>query len=125
MSYTELHFGKLKPISESFSLNDLKELLKDNPHLEVEDFEEKETDEYDYFEVTDKTKKYKEPLYIKYILKGNRLFEMIEHSGEKETDDLDLTTLNEDGTINFTYMFYNGGTCFSEMLEDGLEEVLK
>ena len=30
----------------------------------------------------------------------------------------------EDGTINFTYLFYNGGTCFSEMLEEGLNKVV-
>lgn len=45
---------------------------------------------------------------------------MTEHSGELETEDVDITRKDDNGDIHFTYMFYNGGTCFSEMLEDGI-----
>jgi len=124
MSYTELHTGKLKPIGK-ISLQELQAWVETKPNLEIEDFEEKMEDEYEYFEIRDKTKKYKEPFYIKYIWNKGTLYEILEHSGEQEADFLDLTNQNSDGTINFTYLFYNGGTCFSEMLEEGLNKINK
>jgi len=124
MSYQELHTGKLKPI-EKVPLEVLQAWVETKPNLEIEDFEEKMEDEYEYFEIRDKTKKYKEPFYIKYIWNKGNLYEMVEHSGELESDDLYLTTENSDGTISFTYSFYNGGTCLSELLEDGLDKINK
>lgn len=124
MSYSEIHYGKLKPI-DKISLQELQDWVETKPNLEIEDFEEKMEDEMDYFEIRDKTKKYKEPFYIKYIWNKGTLYEMVEHSGELESDDLDLTTENSDNTISFTYSFYNGGTCFSELLEDGLNKINK
>jgi hypothetical protein len=32
---------------------------------------------------------------------------------------------NNNGSINFHTRFYNGGTCLSEMIKDGLEDYLK
>jgi len=123
MSYTELHYGKLKPIRTDFSIDALKELIIGNNHLEIEDFDERLENNETYFEVRDKNKKYKEPLYLKYIFKDGVLYEMTEHSGELETDNLDITRKDENGDVFFAYMFYNGGTCFSEMLEDGLKSI--
>lgn len=125
MSYTELHTGKLKPIIKDLSIEDFIIWLESKEGFEVEDFEEMPEDEYEYFEVRDKSKKYKESLYIKFIYNKGTLYEMTEHSGEQEVDFLHLTTKNEDDTISFTYLFYNGGTCFSEMLEEGLDKINK
>ena len=124
MSYTELHTGKLKPIQYNVSIEEFKKWLQTKDSYEVEDFEEYLEEEYTFFEVRDKTKSYKESMYIKYIYNKGTLYEMIQHSGEKEADYLDVTNKNEDGTIDFTYLFYNGGTCFSEMLEEGLDKVV-
>ena len=124
MSYQELHTGKLKKI-EQLPLQELEAWVETKPNLEIEDFEEKMEDEYEYFEIHDKIKKYKEPFYIKYVWNRGDLYEMIEHSGEQEADFLNLTTQESDGTINFTYLFYNGGTCFAEMLEEGLDKINK
>lgn len=123
MSYTELHTGKLKPIQYNMSIEDFKKWLETKEGFEVEDFEEYLEDEYTFFQIKDKSKKYKESMYIKYIYNKGTLYEMIEHSGEQEADYLDITEKLEDGTINFTYLFYNGGTCFSEMLKEGLNNV--
>jgi uncharacterized protein with von Willebrand factor type A (vWA) domain len=30
---------------------------------------------------------------------------------------------NTDGTVSFTMRFYNGGTCLSECIEEGLEKL--
>lgn len=125
MSYTELHTGKLKVLQKDLSIEDFKTWLATKEGFEVEDFEFCLEEEYDYFEVRDKSKRYKEPMYVKYFYNKGILYEMIEHSGEQEADFLHLTTKNEDDTISFTYLFYNGGTCFSEMLEEGLDKIHK
>lgn len=121
MSYTEIHHGKLKPI-DKISLKELETWVETKPNLEIE---EKVEDGVDYFEIRDKTKKYKEPFFIKFIWNKGTLYEMIEHSGELEADDLYLTKQNSDNTISFTYSFYNGGTCLSELLEEGLNKIDK
>lgn len=125
MSYTELHTGKLKPISLDVSIEQFKDWIKEKKGFVVDDFEEKLDDECTYFEVIDESKKYKEAMYIKFIYNRGTLYEMVEHSGEQEAEFLHITTKNEDNTINFTYLFYNGGTCFSEMMEEGLEKIYK
>lgn len=58
-----------------------------------------------------------------YFVHKKVLYKMLEHSGELEPDYVDITKENEDGTIDFTYVFYNGGTCFTEMLGEGLEKL--
>jgi hypothetical protein len=125
MSYTELHIGKLKPIYTNMPIEEFKDWLEKKEGLEVGDFEELLKDESTHFEVRDKSKSYKESMCIKFIYNKGTLYEMVEHSGEQDTDFLHLTTKNEDDTINFTYLFYNGGTCFSEMMEEGLEKIHK
>lgn len=124
MSYTELHTGKLKPIRYNISVEDFKNWLKTKDGFKVDDFEEKLENNYTFFEVEDKSKRYKESMYIKYIYNKGTLYEMIEHSVEEEADYLDITKKLEDDTIDFTYLFYNGGTCFSEMLKKGLDRVM-
>ena len=60
-----------------------------------------------------------------YVIVGESVFKMIEH---KETDDEDYfmnLTENSDGTISFHGQFYNGGTCFSEMIEEAVEKLNK
>lgn len=125
MSYTELHIGNLKIIRENLSIDGFKNWLEGMEGMEVEDFEERLDDDYTFFEVRDKSKKYKKSMYIKYLYNKGTLYEMVNHSGELDPNFLDITNKNEDGTIDFTYLFYNGGTCFSEMLEEGLEKIHK
>lgn len=120
MSYTELHTGKLKPIQYNVSIEEFKKWLETKEGFEVEDFEEYLEEDYNFFQVRDKSKKYKESMYIKYVYNKGTLYEMIQHSGEREPDNLNITEKLEDGTINFTYLC----TCFSEMLEEGLNKVV-
>jgi hypothetical protein len=49
----------------------------------------------------------------------------MEHKELDGEDDINNLTENEDGTISFVTRFYNGGTCLTEMLEDGLKELNK
>lgn len=61
----------------------------------------------------------------KYISISNGLWEVIENLELDPDDDINDLRENEDGTINFISRFYNGGTCLSEMLEEGLTELNK
>lgn len=127
MSYTELHFGKVKKLAE-ITIPELKQFLENHPELEddddMDDLEDRFEDKW-VITLKDKNKKYKEPLYMPYFVHNKVLYQMVEHSGELEDIDLDITKVNSDGTIDFAYQFYNGGTCFTEMLAEGLERLNK
>lgn len=125
MSYTELHTGKLQLLQFDMALEESKNWLEAKKGFDVEDFEYLEEEEMEFFQVRDKSKKYKESMYIKYVYNKGTLWEVVEHSGEQEADFLDITTKNSDGSVSFTYLFYNGGTCFSELLEEGLDKIEK
>jgi len=125
MSYTELHTGKLRPLVIEMSIEEFINWVETKEGFEIEDLEYLLEEEYQFFQVRDKNKEYKESMYIKYVYNKGTLYEVIEHSGEREADFLDITTKNEDGTVSFTYLFYNGGTCFSELLEEGLDKIEK
>ena len=122
MSYTELHTGKLRRLSKhnvDFTVEDLQNFLRENENLYVDDIEERIEDGYEFFGVLEKnTKSYDD---YKFILNKGVFYEMIEHVDHGETSDIDSTIVDSNGDISFTYMFYNGGTCFSELLEEGLE----
>jgi hypothetical protein len=123
MSYTELNTGRLKPLQKHLTIEGLEKWLSDKKDLFIDDFEDKKEEYYEFFEIRDKNKKYKEPMYIKYIYNKGTLYEMIQHSSKEANDTVSVTNVNSDGTIDFVYMFYNGGTCFSEMLEKGLNKI--
>ena len=42
----------------------------------------------------------------------------------EEDDYINKFSRNSDGSIGFVCLFYNGGTCFSEELQDGLDILL-
>ena len=51
------------------------------------------------------------------------LWEIIEDNEEEDTEDISILTPNNDGTYSYIMQFYNGGTCLSEMLEDGIKNI--
>lgn len=120
MSYTEFHKGKLKKVSE-LSIEELISFQKENISKVIfEDFFEKIEDGYTFFEGYDKTTR-----ELKYIFHKNILYEVVDHAQEDDTDYLlDVTRLNEN-ELKFNLIFYNGATCFSEMLEEGLDNLWK
>lgn len=115
MSRTETHFGKLRKIS-----------LKDKT---IEEFfqvkcNEKSIDNIDKYYDTWKETYFDNVSYEKFIVIKDDIWEVFEHV-ECNEDDVDIITTNEDGTLSFIMQFYNGGTCLTEMLEEGLAEYLK
>ena len=55
---------------------------------------------------------------VKYVVHKDKLFQITEH--KDFGDDLYVQNLSDNG--EFTMLFYNGGTCFSEMLEESIKK---
>lgn len=118
MSYTELHKGKLVPVKDHLSTGEFLEWLESALDFHVDDLEEKIEDEYDTLEVFNTEDE------LVYLFTKNVLYKVTDYSGgEYCSDEISLTVEQPDGSIDFMYLFYNGGTCFSEMLEEGLERI--
>lgn len=114
MSCTGLHTGKLIEVDISERLNDLLNIY-DEEQINYGDGFNLENDTNLFFDKNDNIE------YI-HLVGKNKLYKIIEHKRCNEADYLHET--NKVGNeIHFTYLFYNGGTCFSEMLEEGLDKL--
>lgn len=111
MSGYEMHTGKLKLIDEDFNSEKLEELFKNDSTLDRDYLEEV----LDYGHNTYTL--YNDDFEPKYVVSGNKLFKIKKH--KREYDAMHVDVLDKKG--NFTFLFYNGGTCFSEMVEDAVE----
>lgn len=122
MSQTEYHSGRMKRIQipEGKNLTDFcRDLLFDEGITEMPTWSSDWVEVFrDRFDGYNKNRD-------EYLIVGESLFKMIDH---KETDEEDYfmnLTENSDGTISFHGQFYNGGTCFSEMIEEAIEKLNK
>lgn len=118
MSQTESHIGKLRKVelNEGYSVEDwCREKCQDNgvPNMLPE-----------LYNSWKETLLYHLDFYEKYFFVNDEIWEAVEH---KEFDDDDMYEMesNSDGTVSFTMQFYNGGTCLSECIEEGLEKLKK
>jgi len=112
MSQTELHFGKLRKVE-----------LKEN----------KTTDEFFKEKLLEKgihdlnnsslDNAFKDNFYEKYFIINNVIWEVFDHIEKDASDDIYEITKNTDGTLSFIMKFYNGGTCLSECIEEGLARI--
>lgn len=121
MSYTELHTGKLKIVRTEMSLEEFKQFYEVNQDilsLFIEDFEEKIEYEHTFYEIRQGDWRGD----LMYVYNNGTLYEVLEYINLGEADYINNTVKTEN-IINFTYLFYNGGTCFSEMLEEGLNSI--
>lgn len=108
MSHIETHFGKLQKILLPCSLeNWCKEKCNGIGINEITDFNSwEETFKY-YFRKD-------------YFIINGEVWYAIEHTELTDMDDIYSMIPNEDKTITFIMQFYNGGTCLSECIEEGL-----
>lgn len=118
MSQTETHIGKLQIKHKDFSIEAFRQFLSENEGLYVDDLEERLEDGDSVILVTQGDWRG----VNLYAYHNNTLYKFLEHK-KLDDEDIDITTPNGDGTIDFAYQFYNGGTCFTEMLEDGLSKI--
>ena len=111
MSYTETHFGKLKKVELTTSLEEFcKEKCNEVGITELPSYSDDWKDEF------------RDRFYRKYFIIKEDVWEAVEHT-EAEDGDMDIMIPNEDGTITFVMQFYNGVTCLSEMIENGLKKL--
>lgn len=114
MSHTETHFGKLRKIETELSIEEwCKEYCNSNGISEISStYNDSWIDEFfDRF-------------YNKFIISNDNIYEIFDHI-EADDDDVDYLHENPDGTYTFVMQFYNGGTCLSECLEEGLNRLAK
>lgn len=123
MSYTELHTGKLKKVRTDMTLQDLKDFLDSREDLYIEDFEYYSNKGREFILVVSLEKDKINYNDYKYIYNKGTLYQMVEHKEGESEDYLHITNKVSEDEIDFTYLFYNGGTCFGEMLEEGLNKL--
>lgn len=61
--------------------------------------------------------------YDDYIKIGNQVFKLENHKNLGCDLDFSEVHKNEDGSYDFHALFYNGGTCLSEMLKFAMDEL--
>ena len=118
MSDMESHIGKLRKVDipENYSIEDwCREKCEDNgvPSMLPE-----------LYDSWQETLKYHLDFYETYFFINGEVWEVFEHT-ELVDDDMFIMEPNEDGTISFTMRFYNGGTCLSECIEEGITRIKK
>lgn len=114
MSHTETHIGKLRKVP-----------LKENQTIEQWCEEKcKELNINFNYGSWEKTLLYNFS-DDKYFIIDDTIWEVFDHTEVENNDDIDIMTLNEDGTLSFVMQFYNGGTCLSECIEDGIKRIEK
>ena len=118
MSRTEFHTGRLYPVKIETSLEETCRSIAKRFDVELsEDWQEDFRDSFD--EHTNKKRNQPE----EYFIHGEKLYRVIDHIESDNEEDFIKLSRNSDGSISFMGQFYNGGTCFSEMMEESLDEL--
>jgi hypothetical protein len=118
MSRTEFHTGKLYPINFGKDLEGYCRRIAKENDIELNDFDWKE----DFRDKFDEYERKKGKVKDEYFIQGENLYRVIDHVESDNEEYFMKLTNNDDGSISFMGQFYNGGTCFSEMLEEALDE---
>jgi hypothetical protein len=118
MSRTEFHTGKLYPVKIETSLEETCRSIAKRFDIELsEDWKEDFKDAFDEYA----TKVTSQP--EEYFIHGEKLYRVIDHIESEDEEYFMRLSRNSDGSLSFIGQFYNGGTCFSEMLEEALDDL--
>lgn len=118
MSRTEFHTGKLYPVKIENNLEETCRSIAKRFDIELsEDWKEDFRDAFD--EYANKIAGQSE----EYFIYGEKLYRVINHTESYDEEYFMKLSRNSNGSISFLGQFYNGGTCFSEMLEEALDEL--
>ncbi len=115
MSQTETHFGKLHKVEienqtlEQWCESKCKEIGEEELASYFDSWQEQMSNCREYYE--------------KYFFVDGEVWEAVEHIESEDGVDIDVMIPNKDGTITFVQQFYNGGTCLSECIEDGIKRI--
>lgn len=118
MSRTEFHTGRLYPVSLKGTLEETCRAIATRHGIELgEDWQEDFMDHFGEYENK------KGHANEEYFIHGNRLYRVIDHEESDSEEYFMKLSRNENGSLSFIGQFHNGGTCFSEMLEEALDEL--
>jgi len=118
MSYTEFHTGKLYPVKIENNLEETCRSIASRHNIELgEDWQEDFRENFNEYEY--KRKRVTE----EYFIHGEKLYRVIDHEESEDNEYFMKLSRNENGSLSFIGQFYNGGTCFSEMLEEALDDL--
>lgn len=113
MSQTELHVGKLirvPKIKEDETLTEMARRLVVFHEITTEDYvSELEAICYDFYP-------------NKYVVHNENLYEVVGEAVE-EGGDIYKARINQDGSINYTLQYYNGGQSFTGAMEEALKNI--
>jgi hypothetical protein len=115
MSQTETHFGKLRKVEI------LNQTLEQWCEIKCKEVGNTKIESY-YNSWQEQARDCLES-NNKYFFVDDEVWEVIEHIESQSGDDIDIMMPNADGTITFVQQFYNGGTCLSECIEDGIKRI--
>jgi hypothetical protein len=118
MSYTEFHSGKLFPVKIEKNLEETCRIIA--KRFDVELGENWKDDFMNHFDEYINKKDHKAE---EYFIHGEKLYRVIDHNQSDTEDAFMKLSRNHDGSLSFVGSFYNGGTCFSEMMEEALDEL--
>ncbi len=120
MSENELHIGKLRVFTKIQGESDIDTLKRVMKQFDKEFNQE----EFEYWDNDINTYLGEENLFEDIFYVGGKFYINEEH---KKFDDLYVDNIekNSDGSYSYMMGFYNGGTCLTEMLQEGLERVNK
>jgi hypothetical protein len=113
MSHTETHVGKLRKVNfEGLTIEQWCEArCKEKGRLTLASYNDSWKEEL------------RDSVQEKYFFIKDEIWEAFDHIKEDDGSDIYHMQKNEDGTITFVMQFYNGGTCLSECIEEGLEKI--
>ena len=118
MSYTEFHTGKLYPVKIENNLEETCRSIASRHNIELgEDWQEDFRENFNEYEY--KRKRVTE----EYFIHGEKLYRVIDHEESEDSEYFMKLSRDDNGSISFIGQFYNGGTCFSEMLEEALDDL--
>jgi hypothetical protein len=118
MSETKHQKGKLVPIirkKEETVKSQIKSVLGDDFIEALWDWDE---DDSDTQNVNDQI--HYNNLENEYQFINSTLYKVINFENLDPDDSITKVYKNEDGSINFEFRYYNGGTCLSELLEENI-----
>lgn len=119
MSQTEFHTGKLYPVKIEKSLEETCRAIAARHNIELgEDWQEDFRDAFDEYKGKIGSVQDEE-----YFIHGENLYRVIDHEESSDEEYFMKLNRNSDGSLSFIGQFHNGGTCFSEMLEEALDEL--
>lgn len=116
MSHTEFHTGKLYPVNHGKDLEMHCRSIATKHNVELGDDWVQ-----DFIEEFNRYSKRNYPSRDEYFVHNENLYLVVDHQKINDNEYVMELFPNDDDSINFAGQFYNGGTCFEEMLEQALD----